>query len=146
MVHAYSLINLLYFIATNINVYIGVSLLSPENKGKGEAMIVKERMKSQILYTLVDEEADLVVGKATLTDVSESARLHTIYVDPKFRGRGYGERLMKEILEDLGHKLISLSTHYGGVRFFKKYNFEIKNGDLSNCSTLIDMIRQPSMT
>lgn len=91
-------------------------------------MIVKVKAKSQILYTIFSKEADLVVGKATVTDADGSARLHTIYVDPKFRGRGYGKRLMREILEDLGHKIISLSTHYGGVEFFKRYNFEIKKG------------------
>ncbi|MEM2875432.1 MAG: GNAT family N-acetyltransferase [Candidatus Bathyarchaeia archaeon] len=116
------------------------------NGGTETMNIVKETLDSQVLYTLVDNKLKLTVGKATLTDFNGVARLHTIYVKAEFRGRGYGERLMKKIIEDMGCKPIYLSTHYGGIKFFKRYDFEVKYGRPEEFSTLVEMVREPSKT
>jgi len=104
--------------------------------------IMKKRVDSQILYSLLEIGSNRVIGKATVTENHYTVRIHTIHIRPEFRGRGYGEKLMRRILEDFGDKQIFLSTHYGGIGFFKRYGFEPEVGD-SRHSTLIGMVRKP---
>jgi len=106
-------------------------------------IITKKRVNSQILYTILEIGSNETIGKATVTENHHTVRIHTIYVKPEFRGRGYGEKLMKIILEDFGDRPIFLSTHYGGVRFFRKYGFKPEVERSSNYSTLIGMVREP---
>ena len=107
-------------------------------------IIARKRVDSQVLYTLLERGLNRTIGKATVTENRHTVRIHTLYIKPEFRGRGYGEKLIKKILEDFGDKQILLSTHYGGVDFFKKYGFKPEVERSSRHSTLIAMVRKPT--
>ncbi|MCD6529251.1 GNAT family N-acetyltransferase [Candidatus Bathyarchaeota archaeon] len=106
--------------------------------------ITKKKVDSQFLYTLLETWSNRTIGRATVTEDRHTVRIHTLYVEPEFRGRGYGEKLIKKILEDFRDKKILLSTHYGGVGFFRKYGFKLEVERPSRHSTLISMVRKPS--
>jgi len=87
--------------------------------------IVKETSGCQTLYRLTDEEVDYTLGRTVVSENDGEVRFHTLYVEPKYRGRGYGKALIKAVLSEAGAKLITLCTGWGNVHFFKKYDFEI---------------------
>jgi len=87
--------------------------------------IVKETSGCQTLYRLTNEEVDYTLGRAVISENDGEVRFHTLYVEPKYRGRGYGKALMKAVLSETGAKLVTLCTGWGNVPFFKKYDFEI---------------------
>ena len=106
--------------------------------------IIKHKLHTeagtQILYKLINEELQIVIGKAAVSRFNGEVRLHTIYIKPEYRGMGYGERLIRKIIEDGGDTPISLCTHLGNISFFAKYDFEItKNED---DSSLVEMVRR----
>jgi len=87
--------------------------------------IVKETSGCQTLYLLMDEEVDYTLGRAVISENDGEVRFHTLYVEPKYRGRGYGQALMRAVLSRAGAKLVTLCTGWGNISFFKKYDFEI---------------------
>ena len=87
--------------------------------------IVKETSGCQTLYRLIDGEVDQPLGRAVISENDGQVRFHTLYVEPGWRGRGYGKALMKAVLREGGDKIISLCTGFGNVPFFERYGFEI---------------------
>ena len=70
----------------------------------------------------------LPVGFILLQDNSE--RLRTIrgtWIDENFRGRGLGEKLLKEILDEYEHQLVDIVVNItkGAEGFYEKYGFKI---------------------
>ena len=63
-----------------------------------------------LTYSIGDE----LIGAARITRRSENeCELHSLYVDPKFRGRYYGTKLLQKIIkvvEDEGFEIIYLTT------------------------------------
>jgi len=86
--------------------------------------IVKETSGCQTLYLLTDEKVDHALGRAVISENDGEVRFHMLYVEPKYRGRGYGKALMKAVLSEAGSKLVTLCTGWVNVPFFKKYDFE----------------------
>lgn len=87
--------------------------------------IVRETSGYQTLYRLTDEEVDHTLGRAVISENDGEVRFHTLYVEPKYRGMGYGKALMKAVLSHAKEKPVTLCTGWGNVSFFKKYDFEI---------------------
>jgi len=87
--------------------------------------IAKETLGHQTLYRLIDPMLGQTLGKATISETEEEIRLHTIYVEPEHRGKGYGDALMRSILEGVKDKSVTLCTGFGNVPFFKRYDFEV---------------------
>jgi GNAT superfamily N-acetyltransferase len=102
--------------------------------------IAKETLGQQTLYRLIDPRLGQTLGKATISETKEGIRLHTIYVEPEHRGKGYGDTLMRTILEGVKDKPVTLCTGFGNAPFFKRYDFEVTEIGES----LVFMERKPS--
>jgi len=102
--------------------------------------IAKETLGQQTLYRLIDQRLGQTLGKATISETAEGIRLHTIYVEPEHRGKGYGDTLMRTLLEEVKDRPVTLCTGFGNVPFFKRYDFEVKEIGES----LIFMERKPN--
>jgi len=87
--------------------------------------IAKETLGQQTLYRLIDQRLGQTLGTATISEIGGEIRLHTIYVKPEHRGKGYGGALMRTILEGVKDKPVTLCTGFGNVPFFKRYDFEV---------------------
>ncbi|MEM2936082.1 MAG: GNAT family N-acetyltransferase [Candidatus Bathyarchaeia archaeon] len=104
--------------------------------------IAKETLGQQTLYRLMDPRLGHTLGKATISETAEGIRLHTIYVEPEHRGKGYGDTIMKTILKGVKDKPMTLCTCFGNVPFFKRYDFEVTEIGES----LVFMERKPNTT
>ena len=102
--------------------------------------IAKETLGQQTLYRLIDPRLGHTLGKATISETAEGIRLHTIYVEPEHRGKGYGGTLMRTILKGVKDKPVTLCTGFGNVPFFKRYDFEVTEMGES----LVFMERKPN--
>jgi len=102
--------------------------------------ISKETLGHQTLYRLIDPRLGHILGRATISETSDGIRLHTIYVEPEHRGKGYGDTLMRTILGGVKDKAVTLCTGFGNVPFFKRYDFEVTETGES----LVFMERKPN--
>jgi len=101
--------------------------------------IIKETSGQQMLYRLVDD-VDHMLGRAVISETEEEVRLHEIFVEREYRGRGYGDALMEAVLGGCALKPITLCTGLGNVPFFERHDFEVTG----NTDSLVFMCRKPS--
>jgi len=87
--------------------------------------MLRETQGLQTVYQLRDDDLDEVLGEAVISEFESEIRLHSIFVEPKHRGRGYGEALMQAVLSYSEAKLLTLCTGLGNVTFFKRFGFEV---------------------
>lgn len=101
--------------------------------------IVKEANGRQMLYRLVND-VDHMLGRAVTSETEEEVRLHEIFVEREYRGRGYGDALMEAVLGGCASKPITLCTGLGNIPFFERHDFEVTG----NTDSLVFMCRKPS--
>jgi len=87
--------------------------------------VVKETRGHHTLYRLLSDRVDQNLGEAIVSKDVYGIRLHSIFVEPEHRGKGFGSFLMKALLEEAKAKPITLCTGFGNVPFFRKHNFEV---------------------
>ncbi len=74
---------------------------------------------------MLNDELDQLLGEAVISESENEIRLHGIFVQSDYRGRGYGTTLMEAVLGLGEAKLTTLSTGVGNVAFFRRFGFEI---------------------
>ena len=115
-------------------------LLTTSCMWNGAMQIIKETNGRQMLYRLVDD-VDHMLGRAVTSETEEEVRLHEIFVEREYRGRGYGDALMEAVLGGCAFKPITLCTGFGNVSFFERHDFEVTG----NTDSLVFMCRKPSV-
>jgi len=87
--------------------------------------VLRETQGLHTVYRLRDDNLDYVLGEAVVSESENEIRLHSIFVKPEYRGRGYGQALMQAVLSLSEAKLLTLCTGLGNVPFFRRFGFEI---------------------
>ncbi len=101
--------------------------------------ILKETSGPQTIYKLKEAELDEALGEAVVSEIENELRLHGIFVEPKFRGKGYGKLIMNAVLTEAQTKRVTLCTGLGNIAFFKRFGFEVTDvGD-----SLVSMEKKP---
>jgi len=101
--------------------------------------ILWEYQGSHAVYLLKSDELDEVLGEAVVSESESEIRLHEIFVKPEYRGKGYGEALIKTVLNHGEAKLVTLCTGLDNIPFFERYGFEVTQVG----NSLISMERRP---
>ena len=113
-------------------------LLATSRVWNGAMQIIREAKERQMLYRLVDD-LDHMLGRAVTSETEEEVRLHEIFVEREYRGRGYGDALMEAVLGGCASKQITLCTGLGNIPFFERHDFEVTG----NTDSLVFMCRKP---
>lgn len=102
--------------------------------------IFKRTREGQTLYILSDSDSE-DVGRVAISVFSDVIRVHTLFVKPEYRDKGYGKALMEAVLRDYPEKRISLCTGLGNIEFFERFNFKVCEEAPSD--SLFEMTREP---
>jgi len=89
-------------------------------------IIVESKGIEKILKIMEDNNGK-VIGRAVVSEHENYVRLHLILVDKSYRGRGFGTKLLEEVLSLYHNKDITLSTFLGNEEWFQRYGFKIAN-------------------
>ena len=72
------------------------------------------------LYCIRDEEC--IKGFLGLSD----EKIEMLFIDPKFRGRGIGGRLLRFAIQDLGYIKVDVNEqNIEALAFYKRHGFEV---------------------
>ena len=67
--------------------------------------------KKERMYIVAQDNDNTLAGCVLIKNTQEEKKICTIFVDPKFRRRGLGKKLMSQALTELGeHPLITVSS------------------------------------
>ena len=102
--------------------------------------IFKRTREGQTLYILSDSDSE-DVGRVVISVFSDVIRVHTLFVKPEYRDKGYGKALIEAVLRDYPEKRISLCTGLGNIEFFERLNFKVCEEAPSD--SLFEMTREP---
>jgi len=89
--------------------------------------VIVESKGIEKVLKLVDEDSSKIIGRAVVSEHENYVRLHLILVDKNYRGRGFGTKLLEEVLSLYHNKDITLSTFLGNEEWLQKYGFKIVN-------------------
>jgi len=76
------------------------------------------------------EEDGKVVGYVIFWVIKDEATIMTFAVDPNYRSRGYGEKLLREAIEKLGNKVKRVvldvrKSNLRAINLYKKLGFKV---------------------
>lgn len=103
-----------------------LSFPNPWNLGMFEREIALSI--SSFFVALLDDE---VVGYGGYWRVEDEAHITNIAIDPKFRNRGFGKRILKYLLEDMKRLDISKvllevrESNVSARKLYEKYDFKV---------------------
>lgn len=89
-------------------------------------IIVESKSIEKVLKLMEDSNGE-IIGRAVISEHKNYVRLHLILVDKNYRGRGFGTKLLEEVLSLYHDKDITLQTFLGNEGWFQKYGFKVVN-------------------
>lgn len=98
--------------------------------------VIKQQWDYNLLYThMIYDDAYNYIASGDLIEQLDSLMFEKIYVDPLYRGQGYGKKIVELLLEQcLKSKInnVYLKVHYDNIQaqnLYKKYGFIIDSID-----------------
>ncbi|QSX06277.1 GNAT family N-acetyltransferase [Sedimentibacter sp. zth1] len=107
-----------------------------EPRTKMWAKLLTEYKDSTYVYKLNDEIIGyFTIGKSRDSDLQDAYELIGIYFHPDFYGRGYGNKMMEFLMENVKHRgfnkifLWVFKENERAIRYYKKFGFEFDENE-----------------